>query len=78
MKRIYRFVLIFLVALLGLILLLVLQGDRRDVQVTAVIPAGSEQPGIYGPIGIRFSQPMDEASVESHFSLSPAVTGHFE
>ncbi len=78
MKRVYRFVLIFLAALLGLVLFLVLQGDREDIQIMAVIPAEGEQSGIYGPIGIRFSKPMDQTSVESHFSLSPAVTGHFE
>jgi Tol biopolymer transport system component len=78
MKRIYRVVLISLTALLGLILFLVLQGDRVGVQVTAVIPAEGEQAGIYGPIGIQFSQPMDQALAESHFSLSPTVSGHFK
>jgi Tol biopolymer transport system component len=78
MKHFDRFVLIFLAVLLGLILLLALQGDRVGVQVTAVKPAEGEQAGIYGPIEIQFSQPMDQASTESHFSLSPALSGYFE
>ncbi len=78
MKRFDRFVLIFLAVLLSLILVLALQGDRVGVQVTAVIPAEGEQAGIYGPIGIQFSQPMDQASAESHVSLSPTVSGHFK
>ena len=78
MKRFDRFVLLFLIVVLGLILLLVLQGDRIGVQVTAVIPAEDAQAGIYGPIGIQFSQPMDQTSVEAHFSLSPTVSGHFD
>jgi Tol biopolymer transport system component len=78
MKNFDRFVLLFLVVLLGLILLLVLQGDRIGVQVTAVIPANGERVGIFGPIGIQFSQQMDQTSVEAHFSLSPMVTGRFE
>jgi Tol biopolymer transport system component len=78
MKRFDRFVIIFLAVLLGLVLLLVLQGDRVGVQVSAVVPAEGEKAGIYGPIGITFAQSMDQASVESHFSLSPEVPGQFE
>jgi len=78
MKRSDRFILIVLAVLLGLILILLIQGDRAGVKVTAVIPAEGEQVGVYGPIGIQFSNPVDKASAESHFSTTPSVAGSFE
>lgn len=78
MKRFDRFILLFLAILLGLILILALQGDQVGVQVSAVIPAEGDQVGVYGPVGIEFAQPMDPTSAESHFSLTPAVSGRFE
>jgi Tol biopolymer transport system component len=78
MKRFDRRVILFLVILLELILLLVLQGDQVGVRADLLTPAEGEDVGIYGPLRLQFSQPMDQASVESHFSLNPAVPGRFE
>ncbi len=78
MKRFDRRVLLFLLILLELILLLVLQGDQVGVQADLLSPTEGGDAGIYGPLGIRFDQPMNRASAESHFSLAPSLPGRFE
>lgn len=77
MKKFDRRVILFLIIVLLLALILILQGDRVGVQINAVIPAEGERVGAYGPIGIRFNEEMDQDSVESHFSITPAIKGTF-
>ncbi|MFQ5709483.1 MAG: Ig-like domain-containing protein [bacterium] len=46
--------------------------------VTSTLPANETTDfSVYDQIGVRFSRPMDRASVEAAFSLKPAVAGHF-
>jgi subtilisin family serine protease len=45
--------------------------------VTSVSPAGNRTP-LKAPIELTFTRPMDRASVEAGFSLTPTVAGTFE
>jgi Tol biopolymer transport system component len=78
MKKFDRIVLIVLAILLALILIVLEWGDRTGVQVTLVMPREGNAAGIYGPIGLQFDQPMDQASAEAHFTLSPEMPGYFK
>lgn len=78
MKLKIRHVILLLVALLELIVLLVFQIRQVNVQADLLSPAEGEETGIYGPLRLQFHQPMDQASVEAHFSLTPTAPGRFE
>lgn len=46
--------------------------------VPQTLPANeTEDVSVYNEIGVRFSRPMDRASVEDAFEITPAVAGHF-
>lgn len=76
-KSFDQFVFIFLLVMLGLIIALILWGDRVGVQVTAAYPQPDEAISIYGKLGLTFDQPMVANSVEDHFSITPQVEGDF-
>lgn len=78
LKPFDRLVLIVLAVLLGLILLIMEWGDRAGVQVELLLPREGSSTGIYGPVGLQFDQPMDRASAEAHFALSPDLAGQFK
>ena len=75
MKSFDRFVVIILVVILGLIIALILLGDRVGVQATALYPQPGMATSIRSRIGITFDEPMDPSSVESHFSITPQIEG---
>lgn len=77
MKKFDRIVLIVLAILLALILIVLEWGDRTGVQVTLLMPREGDAAGVFGPIGLQFDQPMDRTSVESHFTISPEISGRF-
>jgi Tol biopolymer transport system component len=45
------------------------------VQPLGFFPEPGEQTSIHGKIGVTFNQPMNQASVESHFSIEPHIEG---
>jgi Tol biopolymer transport system component len=75
MKSFDRFVVFFLLGLLGLILVLLVLGDRVGVQITSVNPQPDKPISSYGKIAVLFNQPMNAQSVEQGFSISPHVEG---
>ncbi len=54
-----------------------LVSNRLPVVALASPTAGQEGFPITSPIALTFSRPMDRASVEAAFAISPAVTGRF-
>ena len=47
--------------------------ENRLISETHPLP--NEPLSALGWVGVRFSKPMDQASVEAAFSISPSVTG---
>lgn len=66
---------------LGLLALAILgvvaAGDRVGAQLTRTRPADGGVVGAYGRVTLEFAQTMEAASVETRFSLEPAVPGVF-
>lgn len=70
-------VVIILLVILGLILALILLGDRVGVQTTVLHPQPGTATSINNRIGITFDEPMERVSVESHFLITPHIDGDF-
>ncbi len=73
-NRLSLWLLLLLVAII-----IIFAGFRivNRVQVMAFYPGENQHLSSRGQIGITFNQPMDPVSVETRFSLSPQVEGHF-
>ncbi len=79
MKPLYRTILILLVVLFAAILIIFqFTYLQPEIDVQIVIPDEAGQIGVYGPVGLQFSQPMDRTSVESHITITPKTPGRFE
>lgn len=78
LDRFDRFVLGVIGALALAIVLVVALGDRVGAQVALARPAAGASLGAHGSIALTFSEAMDAASVESHFSIDPPVAGTFQ
>ena len=79
MKPLYRTILILLVILFAAILIIFqFTNQQAEIDVQILIPDEAGQIGVYGPVGLQFSQPMDQASVESHITIAPKMPGRFE
>lgn len=76
-KSFDRFVIFILMVILGLIITLILLGDRVGVQATALYPQPGTATSIHGKLGLTFNEPMKPSSVESHFSVTPHIDGVF-
>ena len=61
------------IALIVAIVTTIAVGDRAGVGITSVTPDG--QAHTTSTIHVTFAEPMDTASVEKHFVISPAVPG---
>ncbi len=72
-----RKILILLISLLAamLILLYCCQSDGDGNIIERVYPGASSQISTYGWVGADFKSPMDKASVEESFRLSPETAG---
>jgi hypothetical protein len=58
------------------ILVIVIFLILRGINPTVIFPSGNEMEiGGYGPVELRFSQPMQVDTVAQHFKLQPAVHG---
>ena len=78
MKPLFRKILTGLIILFGVILIILqFTESQNDLSVEIVLIGDSEQIGRYGPVGLKFNQPMDHQSVESRISFNPTTPGHF-
>ncbi len=75
LTRLDRAVALIIVALLALIVVTVLLGDRVGVQLTLVSPLGRVHST--SPFSLRFNEPMDQQSVTERFRTEPALEGVF-
>lgn len=78
MKRFDRLVLAILLISASLIIILLLQGDRVGVQVTATHPADGTEISARGRAGITFDVEMDLDSLKENFTVVPDISGEFQ
>lgn len=79
MKPYLRGILITLAVLLaGALIYFQVTNHEHTIKVETVTLAENGQIGVYGPVGLQFNQPMNQASVESHISFKPKTPGRFE
>lgn len=78
MKPYLRNILILVVILLAATLIyLQFNNQQSDIQVDTVTLTENGQVGVYGPVGLQFDRPMDQASVEDRISFTPKTPGRF-
>ncbi|MBG0786272.1 MAG: PD40 domain-containing protein, partial [Anaerolineaceae bacterium] len=78
MKPYLRNILILVVVLLAATLIYLQFSDKQgDIQVDTVTLTENGQIGVFGPVGLQFDRPMDQASVEDRISFTPKTPGRF-
>ncbi len=78
MKPYLRIILILVVILLAATLIYLQFNNRQSaIQVDAITLTENGQVGVYGPVGLQFDRPMDQASVEDRISFTPKTPGRF-
>ena len=75
MKTIWRFWRIFVIALTAFPLMLSGCQSQAGRFISQATPAAGEAISAFGWVGISFKEPMDKASVEAAFSISPPTKG---
>lgn len=80
MKPTLRTILLITAVLLAatLIYFRVTNTPQQDIAIDIVTLAANRRIGVYGPVGLQFDRPMDQASVENHISFTPKTSGRFE
>ncbi len=62
---------VFLISLVGC------QVNKTDALISQIFPTSGSELSAWGWVGVRFSEPVDQASVEAAFSITPTIKGTF-
>lgn len=77
LDRLDRVAAAFVLTLLGAILITILSGDRAGVAVMKIVPPAALMTTTRTALELTFSEPMQTATVESRFTIEPALKGTF-